>query len=88
MFVWISSIWLLDLTNSNGITIMLREILLSKTKLKMLALRSTLLCMIYKSMMLHLVTYKNLAGKIQYLIMIIQEDLRKRQSFLDFSMYL
>lgn len=67
---------------------MLREILLSKTKLKMLALRSTLLCMIYKSMMLHLVTYKNLAGKIQYLIMIIQEDLRKRQSFLDFSMYL
>ena len=88
MFVWISSIWLLDLTNSNGITIMLQEILLSKTKLKMLALRSTLLCMIYKSMMLHLVTYKNLAGKIQYLIMIIQEDLRKRQSFLDFSMYL
>ena len=88
MFVWISSIWLLDLTNSNGITIMLREILLSKTKLKVLALRSTLLCMIYKSMMLHLVTYKNLAGKIQYLIMIIQEDLPKRQSFLDFSMYL
>ena len=68
MFVWISSIWpgILDLPISDGITSILcsGKPSSSKTKLEVLALRSMLLCMICKSMMLHLVIHKNLAGKI------------------------